>query len=855
MVPAKLRIALLLTLTAVGVGMLANQTRSEQPRTDWYVDPLPPGALARLGSIRLRHVSATVAFSAGGKTLISAGADGMLRFWEPVSGKEIRRVRVQAADASAFPQVFAADAETVAGLTSQDIYVWDSATGKQRKRFPVDKIAIPGLEKRSAQVWRLALSPDGKMVAVQLNDLKDRPLHLWNVNTGKKLFTWKLGKLRDSLAFSSEGKLLGTVSFNAGLQLWDTATGNEVRKIAGAHTSLAFSADGKKVAAVSGVGGVKVWNVADGKECFNVEPAREHYPNFLSFAPDDKTLVINFREDFVLYDVAAGKRLRTIPDYGRNLAFSPDSKIAATSGPAIHLWDLASGKEIAPRPSHRGGVTSLAIAPDGGRAATFETGPFFRVWDSASGRPLLHVSAHKYYVRSGTFSPNGLFLVTGGGEGILRCWDGKTGAEGRTFTIESSDPAPTNVQVMAVALSSDGERLVSVAAGGQLHVWDFATGKRLARRTLRGVGFDTRFSPDLRSMADESAKDVVVSDTATGREIITASGKAPLAYSPDGQILATTLYQRKPQPNTAGGGDGAGLPENAEAIVLTELATGKRLARIDTGQSGFRLLAYSPDGRTLATIGRDSIRLWDAATGREIFRRTLPEEYRSSDYAFVTSLAFFPSSDRLATGLLDGTTLIWDLEPKTWHTGRTVKDLAPRDLERLWAVLAADDAAKAYQAEWTLAAIPVKAVPFLQDHLRPAAALDAKQVQRLIADLDSPEFTVREEASKKLASFGEQAEPALRRALEGKPSLEARKRLQALHTDAEWAERRIVHSAELLRTSRAIRVLEHIGDREARQLLQMLAAGDSAARSTRLAKEALQRLRGRTAGGKTVSPG
>jgi hypothetical protein len=120
--------------------------------------------------------------------------------------------------------------------------------------------------------------------------------------------------------------------------------------------------------------------------------------------------------------------------------------------------------------------------------------------------------------------------------------------------------------------------------------------------------------------------------------------------------------------------------------------------------------------------------------------------------------------------------------------------------------------------------------------------LDAKQVQRLIADLDSPEFAVREAAEKKLAWFGEQVEPALCQALEGKPSLEVRKRLEALHTDAELANRSIVRSAEQLRTLRAIRVLEHIGDRKARQVLQTLAAGDPAARATRQALEALRRL-------------
>jgi hypothetical protein len=194
---------------------------------------------------------------------------------------------------------------------------------------------------------------------------------------------------------------------------------------------------------------------------------------------------------------------------------------------------------------------------------------------------------------------------------------------------------------------------------------------------------------------------------------------------------------------------------------------------------------------------------------------------------------------------MDSTVLIWDLEPKTWHAGMAGKDLAGRDLERLWADLAGEDAAKAHRAVATLTAVPAKALPLLKDHLRAVDVLEGKHLQRLISDLDSEQFAVRESASQKLAFFAEQAEPALREALQGKPSLEARKRLEALYADAAVAGRGLVRSTEVLRTLRALRILEHIGDREARQVLEMLAGGDPAARTTRQATEALRRLASR----------
>jgi len=199
---------------------------------------------------------------------------------------------------------------------------------------------------------------------------------------------------------------------------------------------------------------------------------------------------------------------------------------------------------------------------------------------------------------------------------------------------------------------------------------------------------------------------------------------------------------------------------------------------------------------------------------------------------------------------MDGTSLIWDLEPKTWRVGVAVKDFDGRDLERLWTDLAGEDAAKGHRAVWTLAAVPSKAVPFLKDHLHHVSSVDAKEVQRLIADLDSVQFATRAAAGKKLAALGEQAEPALRQALEGKPSLEVRKRLEALRADAERAGHGMVRSAEVLRTLRAMRALEAIGTSEARQVLHPLAGGDPAARTTRCAQEALRRLQRRDA----VSP-
>ena len=125
----------------------------------------------------------------------------------------------------------------------------------------------------------------------------------------------------------------------------------------------------------------------------------------------------------------------------------------------------------------------------------------------------------------------------------------------------------------------------------------------------------------------------------------------------------------------------------------------------------------------------------------------------------------------VATGHADTNVLVWDLAPTT----RQKLSLDAKELDRLWADLAGDDAAKAYQSAGTLISAPPQTLRFLHQHLQPAS-VDDQRIARLIADLDSEEFAVREAARKALQDLGGLAEPALRKALEGNLSLETRKK-------------------------------------------------------------------------------
>jgi hypothetical protein len=172
----------------------------------------------------------------------------------------------------------------------------------------------------------------------------------------------------------------------------------------------------------------------------------------------------------------------------------------------------------------------------------------------------------------------------------------------------------------------------------------------------------------------------------------------------------------------------------------------------------------------------------------------------------------------------------------------------------LWPDLAKGQSAGAYEAMGKLIASPGRTVPFLKKRLLVPAA-DGARLRRLIADLDSDEFATREAASLALAKLGRAAGPALRAALRGKPSLEMRRRLDALLRAIEREEDRLA-----LAHVRAVQVLEAIGTKEAQLLLEKLAEGAGGEPAGREGREALQRARPRAGGddhlrGTSAGPG
>jgi hypothetical protein len=241
-------------------------------------------------------------------------------------------------------------------------------------------------------------------------------------------------------------------------------------------------------------------------------------------------------------------------------------------------------------------------------------------------------------------------------------------------------------------------------------------------------------------------------------------------------------------------------------------------------------VAFSGNRRLLAlTPTSQEIVLWDLRQGKEVRRI-------KGFGADVTCLAFSPDDQQLLSGHANSTLLVWDV------TAQNAVKLVPVDVKgaaKAWETLGGD-ARKAFTARWALVE-SAHSLPLLQKHLKPVAQPDGKHLRRLLADLDSDQFAVREKARKDLETLGDQAAAALHQKLKEKPSLEVHRRIQVLLDRLAGP----ITQPDLLRAVRSVAVLEDIGTPEARKILEALARGAPQARLTLEATAALRRMASR----------
>jgi WD40 repeat protein len=802
----------------------------KRPGLDYYGDQLPEKALARLGSLRLHHgfMSNALAYSPDGKVLASASEGRGLCLWDVATGRLLHELGPRRSLCSAS---FSPDGRLIAagdGIAS--IRVWDVPSGKVVKH-------LGGNAKGITMV--VAFSPDGKRIA---SGGHDKLVRIWDLATGTELrqLAGHRGVIR-SLAFSSDGHLLAAAGSDQVVRLWDPTTGAARGVLAGHQENflwMAMSPDGRRLVSgaqdyTNGPHDLRLWDTATGKTVKHLGADNEDI-SAVAFSPDGVTIASGHRDGVVrLWDAISGRELRHLQAGSLRstaLAFSPDGKTLATGGSldsTVRQWDVETGKEQRPLRGPRGFTDWLTFGPGGRFVYVGSHDHTVRRWDWARDAEQTQVT----WGRSSAF--HGFALGADGPAVAFYDYvahDVYVAGSGRPSRVLTRVLADHPQSVLAFGFSPDGRRLLWGGQDKAVHLWDVAGQKELWKVPSDDQVNLLAYSPDGRTFVLGNDNTIGgrgplrgpplrLCDAATGKELRAFDCREPayrVAFSPDGTRIATL-----------GGLDGA-PPQ------LWETATGKEYP-LPVDMRRCSCVAFSPDGRLLAVGNEepgDTLAVVEVAAGQVV------RSFRGHTSG-VMAAAFSPDGKYLASGGGDANILVWDLTGHATARGT----VAAVDAAKAWDELASPDASRAYTAVWNLAAIPDQAAALLRQRLRPAAALDEagrRRVKQWVADLDGDSFEVRQRAAGGLEMLGEAAAPALREALQAGPGTEARRQIERLLEGMSgW-------SAERLRVSRAVAVLEQVATPEARHLLQDLAGGAPEALPTREAKAALGRLARRT---------
>jgi RNA polymerase sigma factor (sigma-70 family) len=850
--------ALVVTLGAVGLSLGQGEAAKPAPkaahavpqvpaapaRTDRQGDPLPPQAVARLGTERFRSDSWVehAAVVSGGKQLLGLGAKSVL-LWDAATGKEVRRfeapARVESFAVSPDGKLLAAGTVDHDRRNECPILLFELASGRKLGEWPGHKrdmwsanyalafvtptLLVSAGADRSVRVWDVTakrevgrlpkpddlsiftLVPlsDGKHVLGTGAEKESGSWTVWDVHTRQRVH--HEGGLPGSFvraALSPDGKALavtvgvGKVQEEGGYNevlLYSAADWKERRRWrthAGRfpqRNAVAFAPDGRTIATGGADQKVRRWDVASGKEIgLPIEPYS--YANHVTYLDAGTLLTFDAQHAVKLWDAASGKpKLQFVGSetHLTALAYSPDGRHVVSGGgggdATLRVWEVASGKQVAHLRAGMADVTCVEFSPDGQRIASADSHGVARIWDWAGGREIRALGEHKPWLKCVAFSPDGRRLATGDEGGVVRVWEGSSGK--LEFTLSGHSGG-----VAALAFAPDGRTLVSGGWDHSIRHWDLATGKEI--RVIKGVQALTRQGPPVGH---------------TG--VVTG-----VAFSPRGLWLYSGSYDH--------------------TICVWETESG-RLARVlkapSRVYSSVNTIALSRDGTCLAAAlgdeGQESfVHVWDVPTGAKV---AALRGHRGT----VTRLAFSPDGRRLASASGDTTVLVWDV------TGLRAKRAAEdaRATDTLWDDLRGDPEA-AYAAACRAVRTGDAAVAVLATRLKPIKAVAEGKVAEWVRQFDARVFADRERASRALADLGPGVEPLLRKMAAAATSEEVRARLERVIG---------LFAADNRRSARAVEALEMIGTREARRLLASLAGGAADARLTREAAAALQRLQAR----------